>query len=252
MKKIVAFITITMLSMLCHASWGPFDFQISKNSGDDSPMIVSPWGSWIGSLEHAHPMDYQKTHELIFEFETPDYFETNNIGHFAIAARAGTSNGLQGRGIILGNVTLYNPTNAPCTPTSLTNTIAIEHFIGTEGNCVYGNYSQGVSLQNNLRYRVQLTSSYVKIPWSEDITITRYTLWERKDARWKFRASSAITELLSGPTFRSPEHSVTPLIPALDSMGFFVLEVFSSHTWSFNIYNMTSKSCSTPLCTLLY
>lgn len=238
------------------SDWGPTDYTITKASGANAPRVVTSaaHGTWEGFIGTELPMDEKKTHELIFEFQSPNYFSATNAGHFAVAVRANfLYNGLEGRGIILGSVQDYGPLNAPCLPTSIRNVIAIEHFLGDTGNCVYGSTTQGPKLVNNKRYRVQLVSQYVEVPGLPDLTVTSYKLWERNAAntQWILLEGKSATENIGGPIYNLYGHTITPNVPPLNSSGVFFLEVFSTHAWTFEIKNMQSKTCNTPQCTNL-
>lgn len=254
--RLLTSIATLTFSFAALSDWGPRDYTITKTAGINSPRVItSPLlGTWTGMIGVEEPMDPNKTHELIFEFQSPNYFSMANTGHFAIGIRANyDTHGLEGRGIILGSVHAMDTQNTPCAPTSTSNVIAIEHFFGYTGNCVYGSTTESPKLVNNKRYRVQLISHYVEIPNLPDITITSYKIWERNNTNtaWIYINEKSVTENIGGPTYMGSGHSSIPTVPPLDSQGIFFTEVFSTHNWTFEIRNMTSKTCNRVQCTNL-
>lgn len=244
---------LSFLTFSAYADWGPNNYTITKLSGSSEPVISSPLhGSWTGMIGVEEWMPTAKTHELVFEFDSPNYFSSSNQGHFAVGVRSSySSNDLEGRGVIIGNVSAY-PNGVPCDSTSATNTIAIEHFLGAAGNCVYGSLTQGPALLNNQRYRVQLISDYVPVQSLPDLTVTTYKIWKKSGSSWFLKSSHSVTENVVGPTYMAGGNlSSPPLVPPLNSMGVFFTEVFSTHSWTLNIYNMTSNTCTSSVCTNL-
>lgn len=211
-------------------------YVITKAAGSGvPPQITAPWDSWTGYI--ATPAGVMQppgttAHYLKFEFETADYFASNNFGHFAIGIRGdgvSDANGdgvtdLRGRGILIGNVTEYgNPVNSNIcgpTPAGYTNTTAIESFWAS-GNCVFRE-THGTLLQNNRRYRVLISSR--DVGWWAPAGLIQYTLWERTGTSWTQVAD------------RSAYDSVNPSPSNLG--GWFFAEVFSAHAWTMNLYNV--------------
>jgi hypothetical protein len=106
---------------------GPVSYVVTKQAGDPNPTIQAPSGTWPGYIADTRSAgSWLDTQELVFEFETPDYFSTDNYGHWAVAIRADgqsdvTGDGkpnLRGRGVIFGNATfnLYTPDDFEGTP----------------------------------------------------------------------------------------------------------------------------------------
>lgn len=251
-KKLHSFLILCSLFIFSavHAGWGPYDYVMSKNVGDTDPTIVASWGAWTGKIGIEEYMYPRLTHELVFEFESPNYFSNNTDGHFAVGVRANySSNALEGQGIIIGNVTGY-PLSSPCSPTSSPQAVAIEQFYGFHGTCVYGSSTETGGLQDNVRYRVQLTSQQ---SWRGKHMVTRYKIWEKNAGSWDFINHGRVIEEMSAPAIIPPSGSQGSVFPPIDSQGMFFDEVLSSHAWTMNIYNMTSKTCvqSKPYCSNL-
>jgi len=226
MRMLVSVLLSLFFSIQAHA----IDYVFERTPA--GTFITAPWGTWQGYI--ASPVIYQPagktTHILSFEFETPNYFKNGNAGHFAVAVRGDslsdvTDDGkqdLRGRGIILGSVQGYENNVGRCGPTSKENTIAIESFWGG-GNCVYGPSTEGPSLQNNKRYKVEIKSRPISVFAK---LYTEYTLWERSvDGSWVFLVNRGQWD---------DENYYTPT----NLGGWWFLEVFSTHNWTFNIYNL--------------
>lgn len=225
------------------AGWGPNDYTIYKNAGDQEITIEARWGSWTGMIGIEEYMSPAKTHELIFEFQSPNYFSKNTGGHFFVGVRADYTSTpyLQGRGVVIGRVTGY-PENPPCSPTSIDQTVAIELFF-EGGNCVYGSSTEAVALEDNVRYRLQLASQRYPLH-IYNVTETHYKLWKKVENEWVFIGQATVVENVDGPTYMADGHSRVPIVPPLNSMGMFLGEVFSTHSWTMNIYNMVSNTCA--------
>ncbi|GEM_PF-4481396 len=229
----------------CALSWWPGDCARIESS--DQPSS--------GYLYHAPRTlsHWMNTHELTLEFESPDYFDANLTGHWAIAVRAdgisdATGNGspdLQGRGLVIGNVSGLEAQGI-CGPTRQIHSIAMEAF-WAGGNCVYGPSTEGPALENDIRYRLQLVSSAWLLPMMTVVIKNRYRLW-RLDApgRWIEIGSDHYLEGLHGP---EPANN-----PAAAGLGnFFITEVFSQHDWQMSMDQVMLYECGPfqPQCSTL-
>ncbi|MDG9930696.1 MULTISPECIES: hypothetical protein [unclassified Pseudomonas] len=254
MRKSLMAACLLGLSVTAYGDSGPANYLISKTEGASTPMISTSWGVWDGMIGLESYMSPYATHELVFEFKSTNYFSPapingnprDNIGHFAVGVRAGYSaNGLEGRGVIIGNVSGYGVfPNSPCGQTSLKSTIAIEHYYGYAGNCVFGPSTQGPQLQDGIKYRVRVVSSYGGVLFPNNYR-TAYDIWQAQpNGSWSHLTGKSVMEPVNGPTPLGNGYVTPPIVPPLDSQGFFMAEVFSSHAWSVEVTNLVSKTCS--------
>ncbi|WP_263139844.1 hypothetical protein [Pseudomonas sp. RIT-PI-AD] len=184
---------------------------------DGQYEVVTPAGVQPGGLLSVQEdWSFFLEGRLSFEFSTPDYFSDADIGHLTIGIGSITDPesgkpSLQGKGIVIGNLTEYG-CNGSCTQTDHPNTVAIESYWAT-GNCVHGQDTQyPLELQNDVGYRVEIGVS----PVSETI---RYTLWTKtRQRKWK----KLYTAHIHDPFFANSGNRA----------GWWIGEVFSVHAWS--------------------
>ncbi|MEM7054630.1 MAG: hypothetical protein AAF446_08800 [Pseudomonadota bacterium] len=241
--------------------FGPHTYHFTQSVGSacpiewwtgDCPEIVRDNLRWHGYLfdEHRTLEHWWNTHELVFDFESPDYFGPDLTGHWAIAIRADgvsdrSGNGrpdLEGRGLILGNVSGIDEA-FPCGPTGTESTITMEAF-WAGGNCVFGRSTEGPRLENNTRYRVQLVSSVQAIPWLTLFINNRYRLW-------RIEPSGQAILIGSGTYYETLTGSIPLNNPAAKNLGgFFITEVMSQHSWQFAIFDLQLFECGSfePQC----
>jgi hypothetical protein len=204
------------------------DFVLSKTGNVRS--VASGGRVWQGHVDSdpgAVPPPGASTHHLAFDFESDDYFRRDNRGHFAVGLRGDArsdANGdgapdLRGGGVVLGNVTEY-PRHGDCGPTKRPSTIAIESF-WAGGNCIHP-LSEGPELRNGTRYRVAV--SYRVAAGATPARRITYTLSQRTAGGWTRIAT------------RSVDDRINPSPPDLG--GWFLVEVFSTHDWTFRVYNL--------------
>ncbi len=220
---------------------GPQDYQLSKQAGDAQPTIVSQDERWQGIIAYTASLPRLATHELVFEFETPDYFSADNQGHFAAAVRAdaltdATGDGhpnARGRGIIIGNVTGYAKHQPPCGPTEHHSVVAMEAF-WANGNCVFGASTESPALDNNIRYRLHIISRLPR--WYSRRVRNEYQLWQQSDdGEWERLFDASYLEV-PGSTTANPS--------PLNLGGIFLGEAFSTHAWTVHIDNLTTYRCA--------
>lgn len=177
------------------------------------------WTTWIGDVK-KWPAG-AKRQQLSFEFETPDYFREDNKGHFFLLLMASPPHKiLNGRGVVIGNVSGYPASKGGCSKSPYANAVVVEHF-WEGGNCVYGSTTSSVPLSNNVRYK--LTIAIEKPLVEEQGRLTRYKLEQKDGIGWKE---------LNNVAFYDDKKIVT------GEGGFTIGEVFSTHNWQFNIYNL--------------
>lgn len=201
------------------ASYG--DYVMEKTSGviNISNEKYGRWTTWIGDIKEW-PKEAKKQ-TLSFEFQTPDYFIEDNKGHFFLMLMADAPHTyLNGRGVIIGNVSGYPASVGGCSKSPYANAVVVEHF-WKNGNCVYGSTTSSVPLSNNVRYK--LTIIVEKPLVEEKGRITRYRLEQNSNGGWK--------ELNSVSLYDNKNIIV-------GAGGFTIGEVFSTHDWTFNIYNL--------------
>jgi hypothetical protein len=191
----------------------------TRPPGNTDLLVEAPFGSWNGfiALPEGTRMPVGKSiATLQFEFMSPNYFSDTNIGHFAIAVRGDIKGGLQGRGVVIGNVTGLPPANA----TTIRNTTATESFwLG--GNHVYGPTTQGIALQNNVWYRMNVISHQA------DAGGIWYVLEKKRtDGSWESVVNRAIVDGVG-----------LGKVPA-NYGGWFIAEVFSEHAWTMHLKNV--------------
>lgn len=224
-------------SALAAIEFGPTDYVVTQQAGDPQPTITAPWGSWTGYIAYSATMSSLSTHELVFEFESPDYFKSSpaNPEHWAVAVRAdGVTDAdgdgatdTRGRGVIIGNVTNY-PSNPPCGPTQNPRAIAMEAFF-VGGNCVFGGTTESQPLSNNTRYKLHVISRMVS--WFTGEIENEYQLWKRVGGPWQLLNVELYVERLGD----NPSPSTLG--------GFFLSTLNAEQAWSFYIYNLTSYKC---------
>ncbi|MEE4304513.1 MAG: hypothetical protein V2J19_10185 [Wenzhouxiangella sp.] len=215
--------------------FGPADYVVTQQLGDPKPTITASWGSWTGYIAYTDSMSALETHELVFEFESPDYFTSSNSEHWAVAVRAdgvtdtdndGAPNA-RGRGVVIGNVTGY-PSNPPCGPTQNSSAVAMEAF-WSSGNCVYGPSTESQGLSNNTRYKIHVISRMEN--WFTEKIENEYQLWKKVGGSWQLLDVELYEE------FSGDNPSPTTL------GGFFLSTLNAGKAWTFYIYNLTSYKC---------
>lgn len=92
---------------------------------------------------------------LEFKFKANNYFSRGTGSHVAVGVRGNMSGGLNGKGIVLGDVSKYPPHSGVCKPTRLDADITFESF-WTGGNCVFGERPNAKRLQNGVIYSVRI------------------------------------------------------------------------------------------------
>jgi hypothetical protein len=202
-------------------------------------QVTSAWGSWTGFI--ATPPGVllesgKKSFVLEFDLLSHGYFSEENIGHISVGIRGefGGIEHLEGRGIIIGNVTGYPEfaTHAGCGPTSKTNVIAIESYWPGD-NCVLG-WTESEPLKDDVAYRIQVRNSDV---WKSPIhraKLIEYRLMAQENGQWVVRSQIKVWDPppLSGNFTASPGN-VSP-----DLGGWWIGEVFSTHSWKVLISNL--------------
>lgn len=185
----------------------------------DAYHVFTPQGLQEGALlAFQTGRSFAEEACLSFEFSSPNYFTQANIGHLTIGigrttdAETGQPS-LQGKGIVIGNVSAYG-CNGECTQTDYTNTVAIESYWAT-GNCVHGQDSQSpLELQDDLTYRVEVRV----LPPCQRI---QYTLWSRgRHGKWKTLHHADVHD----KDFGNSDNAA----------GWWIGEVFSQHAWLVN------------------
>lgn len=97
-----------------------------------------------------------------FKFRSNNFFTSNNGTHMAVILRGVVSTTtLQGKGIIIGNVSGYPSHSGVCKATSLKHDIGAESF-WAGGNCVYGSVANPQQLQDGVIYSVKVVANDVK------------------------------------------------------------------------------------------
>lgn len=199
--------------------WG--DYTLTHRS--ETKVAHAKYGEWPGfiGLNRDAPAEKIRRHELRFELEADGYFTPDNGGHFAVAVAADYGpRHLIGRGIVIGNVGAYGVRTGGCVQSQGPNRITIESF-WAGGNCVWGDATSSVRMMDGERYRI--TVSAERTTAGEDGRIVSYRLEQRVGRRWRE---------ISDATIYDP--SEMPL-----RAGWYVLEVFSEHSWTVRLYNVT-------------
>lgn len=94
-----------------------------------------------------------------FKFRASNFFVSSNATHMAVILRGlVTTSTLQGKGIIIGNVTGYGAHSGVCKPTSLPHDIGVESF-WSGGNCVYGSATNPQNLKDGVIYSVKVVAN---------------------------------------------------------------------------------------------
>lgn len=199
----------------------------------ESRQVAAPFASWQGTI--ALPAGTKMPAgavgaQLRFEFLSQNYFSSANIGHFTIGIRGealldANNDGqtdLQGRGIIIGNVSAMSPYGTRCGPTPLTNTIAIESY-RAGGNCVYGSQTAGPSLMDGVRYRITIRSENSSAGIKAEYI--SYLLERQDGGQW----SPLLVK-------RIADDYVASVSPDLGS--WWIAEVFSQHDWQVDLTNV--------------
>lgn len=97
-----------------------------------------------------------------FKFRSSNFFVSSNATHMAVILRGlVTTSTLQGKGIIIGNVTGYGAHSGVCKATTLPHDIGVESFWST-GNCVYGSASNPQNLRDGVIYSVKVVANDVQ------------------------------------------------------------------------------------------
>lgn len=201
--------------------WG--GYTVSRH-GTTVTFQHAVFGTWDGLAAVNRPAPTPPTkHTLQFEFQSPDYFDPDNRGHFAVAVTADQGpDHLIGRGITIGNVSQYGIHPSGCVQSPSPNRVTIESF-WEGGNCVWGDVSSSPQLENNRRYRLTLQVS--ESTAAEPGRIVEYRLEQRiQNLYWRQIHESILFDPSPVPT---------------EYAGWFLLEVFSEHDWTMNFYNVT-------------
>lgn len=206
-----------------HAEYRYFNLTKSvaevTGPGNNNILVESNEGTWWGfprSQPDLRIPEGATEMGMRFEFITDNYFTNGNKGHFAVGIRGDGYNDLLGRGIVIGNVTELAGDSATSQPAA----IAIESF-WTTGNAVYGKAGESVELKNNTHYRVSIVSK------GERAETIGYTLEKKVEGHWVKLATREMVDY----------KGIGKTDPTLG--GWFIAEVFSTHSWKFNISNLT-------------
>lgn len=156
---------------------------------------------------------------LEFEFEAENYFGPQNVGHVTVGVR-GNSIAVGGRGVVIGNLTLYGFPNEFCQQTSAIDVVAIESY-WADNNCVYGGTTQSVALDNRTRYKVTVESIV-----TGRIAYGLYKLDARQN--WVRLSERSVNDKFNDKVY-----------PAL--AGWWIGEVFSTHHWYIDFYNVKTE-----------
>lgn len=222
-KKIkLAFIGLLLSCNVLAASHGDYVLEKRNDVITVESEKYGRWNTWIGDSKPWPKEAVSQT--LSFEFETDSYFKEGNIGHLFLMLSADAPHKyLNGRGVIIGNVSKYPASQGGCSPSGVKNAVVIETFWKT-GNCVYGELSSSVPLVNDVRYKLTIVVEKTKVV--EEGRITRYKLEQKVGSIFKEISFSSVYENK----------------PVVNGYGGFTIgEVFSTHDWTFNIYNLEEK-----------
>lgn len=97
-----------------------------------------------------------------FKFRSSNFFVSSNATHMAVILRGlVTTSTLQGKGIVIGNVSGYGAHSGVCKPTSLPHDIGVESF-WSGGNCVYGSAANPRNLKDGVIYSVKVIANDLK------------------------------------------------------------------------------------------
>jgi hypothetical protein len=203
---------LILLAFLCAPAFAA-DYVITKQNGVVS--IEAEWGSWTGYISTPPKVLNGDKHTLSFDFTSPDYFSPENVGHFAIGVN-GNGYTIEGRGIVIGNVSGYPGNSRGCFQTQNVNSITFESF-WTTGNCVMG-WAESELLKNDILYHVSISS--------EKSGVISYSLYQYIGPK-KYLVSSQ-------KTFDYSNNN-----SAVDNGGWFIAEVFSNHDWTMYLDNVT-------------
>ncbi len=191
------------------------DYTITKKG--ETRTIVSNWGAtWTGYIATPPkklPLNKDE-HKVSFDFSSPDYFKAGNTGHIAVGVN-GNGYTIEGRGVVLGNVSGYPDKVHGCFAATEENAVVFESFWKT-GNCVMG-WSESVPLRNNIVYHIAITSSVDKV--------IEYSLYQY--------VGSTRYHLTTQRTYDYSSND-----SAVDNGGWFLAEVFSAHDWTLYITNL--------------
>lgn len=181
-------------------------YVVSHVAGATNRDVQSGGGSWSspgGTIAADFPGIASGVTTLSFELYSDTYFTAGNQGHLAIATGARSDQGgLEGRGIVLGNVTGL----AADQRTSKNNTICMETFY-LNGNRVFGRETEGFSLQNGVSYGVRIEANPV-------------------NKTMKYRIHNQSTGAVMEREI-TDSYGLSPWYK-----GFFLAEVFGNHAWS--------------------
>ncbi len=200
-------------------------WAVMSHLGDRHTLFTPEGARQSALLTIQEDGAFTRRASLSFEFISHHYFSEANIGHLTIGIGSVTdpetgAPSLQGKGIVIGNVSAYG-CRGECTETDYTNTVAIESY-WANGNCVYGQTTQyPCELEDNLNYRVEIQV------FPGDALI-RYALWCRKPfGKWKKLYMSEIND----------QH----FEQSTNRAGWWIGEVFSQHDWVVNFRNIKWK-----------
>lgn len=219
--KTLLFMFLTLLMVSAHSTEYNYGNYVLTNQGGVKTTTSTFFGSWDGAIMVKPSNGPTSSHTVQFEISSPNYFSPQNIGHISVGVRGSATNSLQGRGIVIGNLTEYTIVGQGCSKTPYNNTIAIESY-WTTSNCVWGETTSSEVFQNNVKYRV--TVSNVDAESGDKAKIIKY-----KVERW------------NGWTwYPGPEQAVYDYKNSLSSNfnGWWLLEAFSTHDWTIYINNV--------------
>lgn len=200
------------------------NYLVKRENGVVS-VTSSIFGSWYANPLLAHPIiigtfSTQKPYKLEFEFSSNDYFIESNSGHFAVGMQgsywqATGRAAITGRGVVIGNVSAY-PNSGKCSPQPYGHRVSLEGFYGTT-NCVYGNSTASIPLINGEKYKITITAHD---------RVVSYNLFQKVQNRWVSVSSAAVYDDGGSADYGS---------------GWWITEVFSTHSWTFNIANLKQQ-----------
>lgn len=94
-----------------------------------------------------------------FKFRSTNFFVSSNDAHMSVLLRGSVATTpIQGKGIVIGNVSRYQAHSGVCKPTSLQHDISVESF-WSSGNCVYGSVTNPQQLRDEVIYSVKVVAN---------------------------------------------------------------------------------------------
>lgn len=207
-------------------------YTFQKTSADGKVNVTAPWGTWEGFVATTDTREMspgKSAHVMEFEFSSSDYFSSANVGHFAIGIRGDSvtdadgdgKTDLQGRGVVIGNVSQYASNVSDCNAAPSPNRVTIESF-WAGGNCVYGSTTSSPVLQNNEAYKLMIKAQATTI--GSPLVIS-YSLSQSINGVWNEIYKSQKTESSLNTSNKN-------------LAGWFIAEVFSNRPWTMSIKNL--------------